>query len=119
MTLIALTLTLAGPRIGAGIGRLELEETAQAIRGFVKSGGVEAQRTDRAYYVVIERKKKLLTLLDPDMKMLRQKALSSSVEIIFDADAGVATIFISPSGIVRSTPFRLRGRAGDLKVELQ
>ena len=120
MALIALTLTLVGPRIGAGIGRLELEETAQTIRGFVKSGGVQAQRTDRGHYVVIDRKKKLMTLLDPEMKMLRQKELSSSVEIIFDPNDDLATISISPSGIARSSvPIRLRSRVGDLKVNLQ
>ena len=119
MTLIALTLTLVGPRIGAGIGRLELEETAQAIRGFVKSGAVQAQRADRGHYVVIDRKKKLMTLLDPEMKTLRQKELSSSVEIILGSDGDLATISISPSGIVRNGPIRLRSRAGDLKVNLQ
>jgi prepilin-type N-terminal cleavage/methylation domain-containing protein len=119
MALIALTLTLVGPRIGAGIGRLELDQTDQTIRGFVKSAGVQAQRTDRGHYVVIDRKKKLMTLLDPEMRTLRQKELPSSVEIILDANSDIATIVISPSGIVRSGPIRIRGRAGDLQVKLQ
>ena len=119
MALIALTLTLVGPRIGAGIGRLELDETAQSIRGFVKNGAVQAERTDRVHYVVIDRTKKLMTLLDPEMKTLRQKQLASSIEVILDANSDVATVAISPSGIVRSGPIHIRGRAGDLQVNLQ
>jgi prepilin-type N-terminal cleavage/methylation domain-containing protein len=119
MALIALTLTLVGPRIGAGIGRLQLDETEQAIRGFVKSAGVQAERADRGYYVVIDRKKNSMTLLDPEMKTLRQKQLPSSVEIILDANRDIGTISISPSGIVRSGPILIRGRAGDLQVKLQ
>src|ERR1700674_4331877 len=118
MSLIALTLTLVGPRIGAGMGRLQLDETAQAIRGFVKNGAVQAERTDRVHYVVIDRTKREMTLLDPDMKTLRQKELASSVEIILDGNTDVATISVSPSGIVRSGPIRIHGRAGDLQVNL-
>jgi hypothetical protein len=119
MALIALTLTLAGPRIGAGLGRLELERAAQNIRGFVRVGRVEAERTDREYYVVINRKRQQMTLLDPEMKTLRQEQLPSSVQIVFDSPEDLANIVISASGIVRSQPIRLRGRTGELKVELQ
>jgi prepilin-type N-terminal cleavage/methylation domain-containing protein len=119
MSLIALTLTLVGPRIGAGIGRLELDEAEQAIRGFVKSAGVQAERSDRAYYVVIDRKKKSMTLLDPEMKSLRTKELPSSVEVSLESDSDFTTISVAPSGIVRSGLIRLRGRSGDLKVNLQ
>ena len=119
MALIALTLTLAGPRIGAGLGRLELEQAAQSIHGFVRAGRVQAQRTDREHYVVIDRPHELMTLLDPEMKTLREQKLPSSVQIVLDSPADVATIAISPSGIVRSQPVRLRGRSGELKVELQ
>ena len=117
--LIALTLTLVGPRIGAGIGRLELDEAAQAIRGFVKGGAVHAQRMDRGYYVVLDRTKKVMTLLDPEMKVVRQKEFPSSVEIILENSSEVATVFISPSGIVRGVPIRLRGRSGEFPVNLQ
>src|SRR5438270_1273660 len=75
MALIALTLTLAGPRIGAGLGRLELERTAQTIRGVVKMGRIQAERKDREYYVVIDRKQDSVRLLDPDMKVVRQEQL--------------------------------------------
>ena len=119
MVLVVLTLTLVGPRIGAGFGRLELEEAAQTIRGFVKIGGVQAQRTERGYYVVIDRAKKSMSLLDPDMKVVRQKDLPSSVEIIPESKDELATIVISPVGIVRSPRMKLRGRTGDLELNLQ
>ena len=119
MVLIALTLTLAGPRIGAGLGRLELEQAAQNIRSLVRAGRVQAQRTDREHYVVIDRRRESMTLLDPEMKTLREEQLPSSVQIILDSAADVANIAISSSGIVRSQPIRLRGRSGELKIELQ
>src|SRR5438094_9841021 len=78
MTLIALTLTLAGPRIGAGLGRLELERTAQTIRGAVKIGRIQAERMDREYYITIDRKQEVLRLLDPDLKVIRQEQLPST-----------------------------------------
>src|SRR2546427_11739340 len=118
MALIALTLTLAGPRIGAGLGRLELEQAAQSIRSFVRAGSVQAQRADKEYHVVIDRRRNSMTLLDPDMKPLRKEPLPSSVRIILDSDAPVSDFAISPSGIVRGEPMRLRGRAGELKITL-
>jgi prepilin-type N-terminal cleavage/methylation domain-containing protein len=119
MALIALTLTLAGPRIGAGLGRLELEQAAQNIRGFVRAGRVQALRTDREHYVAIDRKRQVMTLLDSDMKTLREEPLPSSVRVVFDSASDIANIAVSSSGIVRSQPIRLRGRSGELAVELQ
>ena len=117
--IIALALTLAGPRIGAGIGRLELERADQSIRNFVKLGRVQAQRTDREHYVVIDRKREVITLLDPEMRPLREQALPSSVQILLDSNRDLAGIAIAPSGIVRGEPVRLRGRASELEVTLQ
>jgi len=119
MALIALTLTLAGPRIRAGFGRLELEQSAQAIRSFVKAGRVQAQRADREYHVVIDRKRDSMALLDAELKVVRKESLPSSVQIILDSDAPVSELTISPSGIVRGEPIRLRGRTGELKITLQ
>ena len=119
MALIALTLTLAGPRIGAGLGRLDLERTAQTIRGFVKIGRIQAERRDREYYVTIDRKQDVLRLLDPDLKVIRQEQLSSTVEFNFESNSDLAALTISPSGIVRGTAIRLHSRAGDLNVSLQ
>jgi len=117
--IIALALTLAGPRIGAGIGRLELDRSAQSIRNFIKLGRVQAQRTDREHYVVIDRKRDVITLLDPEMRPLRQEELPSSVQIMLDSSLDLASIAIAPSGIVRGEPIRLRGRSGDLEITLQ
>ena len=119
MALIALTLTLAGPRIGAGLSRLELERSRQSIRSFIKIARVQAERADQPYYVVIDRKQDLLRLLDPEMKVIRQEQLPSSVQIALDSNADFAGLTISPSGIVRGNPVRLRGRAGELMVEVQ
>jgi len=119
MALIALTLTLAGPRIGAGIGRLELERAAQSIRSFVKLGRVQAQRTDREHYIVIDRKRDLITLLNPELRPLREEQLPSSVHIVLDSNLDLDSISIPPSGIVHSKLVRLRGRSGELEIKLQ
>ena len=119
MALIALTLTLAGPRIGAGIGRLELERAAQSIRSFVKLGRVQAQRTDREHYIVIDRKRDSITLLNPELRPLREEQLPSSVHIVLDSNLDLDSISIPPSGIVHSKLVRLRGRSGELEIRLQ
>ena len=119
MAVIALALTIVGPRIGAGIGRLELDQAAQSIRGFIKLGRVQAQRTDREHYVVLDRRRDLVTLLDPEMHPLRQQKLPSSVQILLNSNMDFASIFIAPSGIIRGDSVRLRGRTGELAVALQ
>ena len=119
MALIALALTLAGPRIGAGIGRLELEQAAQSIRSFIKVGRVQAQRTDRQHYVVLDPKQESITLLTPEMKPIRHEELPSSVQIVLDSDRILASISIAPSGAVRGDTVRLRGRTGEIEVTLR
>ncbi len=119
MALIALTLTLAGPRIGAGLGRLELERTGQSIRSVVKVGRAQAERADREYYVVIDRRQDSVRLLDPDMKVIRQEQLPSTVQVNLESNADVAGLTILPSGIVRGNPVRLHGQAGELTLEWQ
>jgi len=119
MALIALTLTLAGPRIGAGLGRLELEQAAQTIRNFARAGRVQAQRADKEYHVVIDRKRNSMALLDSEMKTVRKELLPSSVQITWESDAPVSDIAISSSGIVRGEPIRVRGRSGELNITLQ
>ena len=47
MTIIALTIGLAGPRIGAGLGRLELNRAEQLVKAEMKFAKVQARRTDR------------------------------------------------------------------------
>ena len=116
LSLIALALTLAGPRMGAGLGRLELEQAAQSIRSLIKAGRAQAQRTDREHYVVIDRKNDSITLLDPEMHQLRQEELPSSIQILPDSDSDLASVLIAPSGIVRGSTIRLRGRTGEIDV---
>ena len=119
MAVIALALTLAGPRIGAGIGRLELERAGQSVRSFIKLARVQAERTDRVHYVVIDRKHDSITLLDPEMRTLRHDELPSSVQIVQGSDSDLTRISIAPSGLVRVGPIRLRGRSSELEVGLQ
>jgi len=119
MAVIALALTLAGPRIGAGIGRLQLEQAGQSLRSFIKIGRIQAQRRDREHYVLLDRKNDSITLLNPEMKPIRREQLPSSVQIILDSESDFSTILIAPSGIVRGEAVRLRGRAGELEVSLQ
>lgn len=119
MAIIALTLTLAGPRIGAGIGRLELDRATQSIRGLVKLGQVQAQRTDREHYVVLDRRRDRITLLNSEMQPLREEQLPSSVHLMLDSDLDLVSIFIAPSGIVRGDPVRLSGRTGEIEVTFQ
>jgi prepilin-type N-terminal cleavage/methylation domain-containing protein len=118
MAVIALALTLAGPRIGAGIGRLELEQAAQSVRSFFKLGRVQAQRADRQHFVVIDTRDDSIVLLDPDMRPIRRADIPSSVQIVH-SDSDLLSFAIAPSGIIRGGPIRLRGRTGDLEVSLQ
>jgi type II secretory pathway pseudopilin PulG len=117
MALIALALTLAGPRIGAGISRLELEQAAQSVRSLIKVGRVQAQRTDKEYYVVVNRERRSITLLGPDMRQLKSETLPSSVQFV--QDSNLVSISIAPSGIVRAQALRLHGRVSDLEVALR
>jgi len=119
--LIALALTLAGPRIGAGLGRLELEQAAQSSRSIVKVGRVQAQRTDQEHYVILDSKTDSVALLDPNMKQLRREQLPSSVQILPEdaSTSDLTNVSIAASGIVRRKTIRLRGRSGDLEVVLQ
>src|SRR4030095_16229399 len=99
MALIALALTLAGPRIGAGIGRLELEQAAQSVRSLIKLRRGQAQRADREHYVVIDRKQDSLTLLDPEMRPLQRRVLPSSVQLVLQPNTDLESVFIAPSGL--------------------
>ena len=118
MAVIALALTLAGPRIGAGFGRLELEQAAQSVRSVVKLGRSQAQRADRQHFVVIDTRQDSIVLLDPDMRPIRRAVIPSSVHVV-DSDSELLSFSIAPSGVVRGGPIRLRGRTGDLEVSFQ
>ena len=80
---------------------------------------LHAQRTDRKQYVVLDKARKSVSLVDADMTLRRQEELSSTVEIVSSTDAAVEALYISPSGLVRGSAIRLRGRAGEVEVSLQ
>jgi prepilin-type N-terminal cleavage/methylation domain-containing protein len=119
MAIIAITLGMAGPRIGAGFGRLELNESAQQIRNFVRIARLQAERTDREQYVVLNKTNRSISLVDSDLQVLREEHLPSSVEIVLSDDASVEALYVAPSGITRGAPFHLRGRTGETEVSLQ
>jgi len=119
MAIIAISLSMAGPRIGAGLGRLELNQAAQTVRGFIKLARVQAHRSDRPHYVVLDRQRRLVSILDSDLKVFRDGVLPQSVEIILDSDSHIASLFVAPSGILRGNPVKLRGRTAEVEVALR
>jgi type II secretory pathway pseudopilin PulG len=119
MAIIAISLTLAGPRIGAGIGRIELNQAEQTVRSYIKLGRVQAQRSDRVHYVVLDRQKRSVVLVNTEMKVLREAELPSSVEFVLEPEVQLTAVSIAPSGIARGNPIRLRGRSAETEVPLR
>ena len=119
MAIIAMTLGLAGPRIGAGFGRLELSESAQKVRNYIRMARLQAERTDRQQYVVLNKTKHSVSLVNSDLQVLREEQLPSSVEIMLTGDSTVEALYVAPSGIARGAPFKLKGRTGETEVSLQ
>jgi prepilin-type N-terminal cleavage/methylation domain-containing protein len=119
MAIIAISLTLAGPRIGAGIGRIELNQAEQTVRSYIKLGRVQAQRSDRAHYVVLDRQKRSVVLVNREMKVLREAELPSSVEFVLEPEVQLSAVSIAPSGIARGNPIRLRGRSTEIEVPIR
>ena len=119
MAIIAIALGMAGPRIGAGIGSLELTSAENAIKGLVKLGRVQAERTDRQHYVVVSEQRHSVGLLDPGLQLLREEKLPVSVSLISELAPAIATVYIAPSGVIRSPQIRLRSRSGEREVSLK
>jgi prepilin-type N-terminal cleavage/methylation domain-containing protein len=119
MAIIAISLSLAGPRIGAGFGRIELNQAAQTVRSYIKLARLEAQRSDRGQYVVLDKQRHVVALVGPDMQTVREQPLPRSVEILGDTDLQATAVFVAPSGILRGDPVRLRGRTAEIEVTLQ
>ena len=117
--IIAMALGLAGPRIGAGLGRLELATSARTIQSFIKMARLEAQRTDREQYIVLDKTRHSVAMVGGDMAVRRQQDLSSSVEIVTASESQIEALYVSPSGLVRGSSVRLRGRSGEVQVSLQ
>lgn len=118
MAIIALAMGVAAPRIGAGLGRLELNRAVTAIHDFVKIARIEAQRSDQAQYVVFDARAGRMAVVSPDLSVKRVQSLPSSVQFIMERAELSATAVVAPSGIVRGEPIRLRWRAGEVTVSL-
>jgi len=119
MVIIAISIGLAGPRIGAGLGRLDLADSAAKVRALIKIARLQAERTDRQQYVVLDKMRRSVSLVNADLKIVRNEPLPSTVEIVLDGDLPTAALYVNPSGIIRGSPIRLHGRSGDVEVGLQ
>lgn len=119
LAIIAISLGLAGPRIGAGIGRLELNQAEQTVRGFLKMARILAERSDREHYVVLDQKRHSVALIRADLKLIREAQLPDSVSFVLDPSIETSALYVAPSGIVRGNSIRLRGRAAEVQVSLQ
>jgi prepilin-type N-terminal cleavage/methylation domain-containing protein len=119
VAIIAMSLGLAGPRIGAGLGRLELDNSAKTVRGFIKLARIQAQRTDRQQYIVLNKSRGSIALVSDDLKLVREEALPSSVQLLFEGDSPTTALYVMPSGVLRGAPIRLHGRTGEVEVSLQ
>ena len=119
MAIVAISLGLVGPRIGAGFGRLELNGAARTVRGYIRMARMQAERTDREQYVVLDRTRRSVALVSADLKLLREEKLPASVQIVLEGNEPNSALWIAPSGMIRGEPVRLRGRVGELEVSLQ
>jgi prepilin-type N-terminal cleavage/methylation domain-containing protein len=114
MAIIAIAIGLVGPRVGAGLGRLEMNTAAQTTRGFIRLARLQAERTEKSQYVVFDRTRHVVSLVNNDMKETREYQLSSSIEIVLEGDARTAALFVTPSGIVRGPTVRFRSGAHEV-----
>jgi prepilin-type N-terminal cleavage/methylation domain-containing protein len=119
MAIVALSVGLVGPRIGAGMTRLEVHQVEQTIRSFVQIARSKARRTDQAHFVVVDRGSSNLVLVGPDMQVLRERDLPSSIEVISDSDSGDTLIYVPPSGLLRQESISLRSRLGISEVTFE
>jgi prepilin-type N-terminal cleavage/methylation domain-containing protein len=119
LAIIGISLSLAGPRIGAGLGRIELNQAAQTVRTYIKLARLQAQRSDREQYVVLDQQRHSVVLVGPEMKVTREEALPKSVQFVLQPDVQTSALYVAPSGILRGDPVRLRGRTGEIEVSIQ
>jgi type II secretory pathway pseudopilin PulG len=119
VAIIAISLSLAGPRIGAGLSRLELTRAERTVRSYLKLARSQAQRQDREQYVVLDAANSLVTLVGSDLKVVREEKLPSSIRIVPASDAEWDTVYVAPSGILRGNSIRLRGANGETEVALR
>jgi prepilin-type N-terminal cleavage/methylation domain-containing protein len=119
VAIIAISFGLAEPRIGAGLGRLDLNNAAKTVQTFLKMARLQAERTDQQQYVLLDRARRSVSLVSPDLKVLRSSELPASVEILIESGTATAAFSVPPSGIIRGSPVRLRGRTGEIEVSFQ
>ena len=116
MAIVAIAFGLAGPRIGAGLGRLEMNNAAQTARGLIRMARLQAERTEKAQYVVFDRNRRVVSFVSDQMKPIREFSLPSSISIVLEDDAPAAALYVMPSGIVRGAAVRLRGRSTEVAL---
>ena len=119
VAIIAISIGLAGPRIGAGLGRLELQQAEQSVKSYIKSAKIQARREDRNQYVVLDNSRHSVQLINSDLKLLREQKLPSSVSFVFGPNSDSIALYVAPSGIVRGNPVRLRTRVAEVEVPLR
>jgi prepilin-type N-terminal cleavage/methylation domain-containing protein len=119
MAIIAISIGLAGPRIGAGLGTLELRQSEQNVKNYMKFARIQARRADRDCYLVLDNARRSIGIVDADLKLLREQQLPASVSFVFQTGTQSATLNVAPSGIIRGNPVRLHGRTGEVEVSLR
>src|SRR6476646_1423132 len=119
MAIIAITLGLAGPRIGAGLGTIELRQSEQMVKAGVQVAKIRARRSDGDCYVVFDNAQRAITVLGPDMQVVREQRLPSSVSFVLQAPMQSMAMDVAPSGIASADSVRLRGRTGEVEVSLR
>ena len=119
MAIIAISIGLAGPRIGAGLGTLELRQSEQNVKNYIKFARIQARRSDRDCYLILDNGRRSVALVNADMKLLREQKLASSVSFVFQTASQSTTMNVAPSGIIRGNPVRLRGRTGEIEISLR
>jgi len=118
MTIMVIAIGLVGPRIGAGLGRLEMNSATQTVRGVIRIARLQAQRAERTQYVVFDKNRRAVSLVNDAMNVVREKELPSSVDIVLEGDVSTSALYVLPSGIVRGNPVRLRGHSTATEVML-
>ena len=119
LAIIAISIGLAGPRIGAGLGGLELRQSEQTVKTYLRLAKARARRADSNCYVVLDNVHRTVGLLGPDMNLLREQKLPSSVSFILKPPLEKVALRIAPSGIVGGDSVRLRGRTAEVEVSVQ
>ena len=119
MAIIALSAGLVGPRIGAGMTRIELYQAEESVRSLVQMARSRAQRSNAPQFVVLDRRTSTVSLVGPNMGVLRGRELPPSVELVIESQSGINSIYVPPSGLLRDEPIQLRSRFGVSEVALR